>query len=97
MMFLLQSILFLISQFVIFVAILHFKFSVASHLKYHQFVLVFFLQRPSFTVITQVTIMSRLVFMLMIFAFPDGLELCHYSCCSSYLSSYLLAAVVVMC
>src|SRR6218665_2828017 len=89
MMFLLLPIFFLISSFVIFCCILHLEFfdSISAQMPSVYFLSFFFnihvLHAYNTTLITQVIIMSRLVFMLMFFAFPDVLELCHYSCCSS--------------
>src|SRR6218665_2252438 len=96
-MFLLLPILFLISSFVIFFAILHLEFfdSISSQMPS---VLVFFLQHPRFTCIQYYADYAdyhNVSFGLYanVFAFPYVLELCHYSCCSSY----LLAPVVAMC
>src|SRR6218665_3193869 len=101
-MFLLLPILFLISSFVIFFAILHLEFFDSISSQMPSVCSCLFLQRPRFTCIQYYADYAdyhNVSFGLYanVFAFPYVLELCHYSCCSYCPSSYLLAPVVVMC
>src|SRR6218665_2038674 len=80
-----------ISSLVIFCCHLTFRILryISSHLKCHQFVLVFFRQRPRFTCVYNAdyagchNVSFGLYAIYNVFAFPDVLELYHYSCCSS--------------